>query len=262
VTEYSRAELLTMLRSADPAQRDEIAYLAMVQRVASGAEDAALESLGDEMAGRLGDPEIQVRTFAALILGEVVERDHETGLASAGALARWQGAFTAWYPGETDLRGWDDQLGWLHAAANGADTLAVFGRSPRLGRDGLCGLLEVARDRLLAPTAYVFRNQEDDRLGYALAQVLSRAELDGADSVDWLDRVCGAFTPGDPGPVPPRLTNAMRTLRVLYLLCDRGFRLPDATQGDDGSPVVRVAHPEALKPALVRVLRLAWPYLA
>jgi hypothetical protein len=263
VSEYSRDDVLTMLRSADPAERDDVAYLAMVHRIGSGAEDDGLIALGDEMARRLNDPEIQARTFAALILGEAVERDMATGRATAEAVLRWRDAFAAWYPAERDLRGWDERLGWLHAAAHGADALAVFGRSPRLGRADLRGLLDIARDRLLAPTDYVFRDQEDDRLGYALALVLSRPELDEEDSVGWLGGLSAAFTASGPGrQVPVVASNAMRTLRVLYLLCDRGFLFPETTQGDTEPPVASVAHPEALKASLARVLRLAWPFVA
>jgi hypothetical protein len=259
-SQYSRADLLTMLRSADPVERDDIAYLGMVRRVGSGAEDDDLVGLGDEMAARLTDGEIQTRSFAALILGNVVERDQATGRATGDAVLRWRDAFTSWYATERDLRGWDDRLGWLHAVAHGADTLAAFGRSARLGRDDLRGLLDVACARLLAPTDYVLRDQEDDRLGYALALVLSRAELAAGDSVQWLRPVCAAFAAGGPGPVPAFATNAMRTLRVLYLLCDRGFLLPEATQGEAAAPA-SVAHPGALKPALAEALRYAWPYV-
>jgi uncharacterized protein DUF2785 len=262
VTGYTRTDLLAMLRSADPAERDEIAYFGIVQRVAHGTEDGSLVSLGDEMAARLGDQEIQARTFAALILGEVIDRDRETGLASGAAVARWRDAFAAWYPAETDLRGFDERLGWLHAVAHGADTLAAFGRSPRLDRDALCALLDVARSRLLAPTEYVLHDQEDDRLGYALALVLCRPELGEDDAAGWLRRVTAAFAAGQPGPVPPHATNTMRTLRALYVLCDRGFRLPDATAGEPEAPVTHVAHPAALKAELACALRLAWPYVA
>jgi hypothetical protein len=41
VTEYSRETLLTMLRSPDPAERDEVAFPAMVHRIGSGAEGSA-----------------------------------------------------------------------------------------------------------------------------------------------------------------------------------------------------------------------------
>lgn len=250
-----------MLRSPDPAERDDIAYLGMVQRVGSGAEDDRLIALGDEMAARLADGQVQTRTFAALLLGTVVERDQATGGATRAAVLRWRDAFAGWYPAERDLRGWDDGLGWLHAVAHGADTLASFGRSARLDRDDLTGLLDVGRARLLAPTDFVLRDQEDDRLGYALALVLSRPELDAEDSVRWLRPVCAAFAAGGPGPVPAFATNTMRTLRMLYLLCDRGFLLPEATQGEAAGRL-SVAHPGALKPALAAALRYAWPYVA
>jgi Protein of unknown function (DUF2785) len=250
-----------MLRSADPAERDDVAYFAMVQRISSGAEDDDLVDLGDEMARRLTDPEVQVRTFAALILAEIVERDMATDRAPTAAVLGWRDAFAAWYPAERDLRGWDERLGWLHAVAHGADVLAVFGRSPRLGRDDLRGLLVIARERMLAETDYVLRDQEEDRLAYALALVLSRTELDEEDSVGWLAPICDAFNAGEPGPVPAFATNAMRTLRMLYLLSDRGFLLPEATRGDTTAEVTHVAHPQALQHALADVLRLTWPYL-
>jgi hypothetical protein len=261
VTEYSRENLLAMLRSADPTERDEVAYIALAHRIGSGAEDGDLVALGDEVAQRLKDPEIQTRTFAALILAEVVERDMTSGRATAEAVLRWRDAFAAWYPAERDLRGWDERLGWLHAVAHGADALAQFGRSPRLGRDDLRGLLATGRERMLTETGYVFRDQEEDRLAYALALILSRAELDTGDSVGWLAPVSDTFAAGDPGPVPASATNAMRTLRMLYLHCDRGFLFPEAARGDTTPAVTRVAHPEALKQALADVLRLTWPYL-
>jgi len=261
VTEYSRDDLLTMLRSADPAVRDEVAYAAMVHRIGGGAEDDDLIALGDEMARRLKDPEPQARTFAALILAEAVERDMATGRATTEAVLRWRDAFAAWYPAERDLRGWDNRLGWLHAVAHGADALAVFGRSPRLGRDDLRGLLGIARERMLAETDHVLREQEEDRLAYALALLLARAELDEEDSVGWLVPISDTFAAGGPGPVPAFATNAMRTLRMLYLHCDRGFFLPGATRGDTTAEVTYVAHPAALKRALADVLRVTWPYL-
>src|SRR5580698_2747942 len=91
VTEYSRENLLAMLRSADPTERDEVAYLALAHRIGSGAEDGDLVALGDEVALRLKDPEIQTRTFAALILAEVVERDTTCGAClPPGASACWR----------------------------------------------------------------------------------------------------------------------------------------------------------------------------
>src|SRR6202034_786369 len=101
-----------------------------------------------EMDLRLKDQELQARTFADLILAEVVERDMTSGRATAEASLRWRDAFASWYPAERDLRGWDERLGWLHAVAHGADALAQFGRSPRLGSDDLRRLLATGRERM------------------------------------------------------------------------------------------------------------------
>jgi hypothetical protein len=43
-------------------------------------------------------------------------------------------AFADWYPAETDLRGYNPELGWLHAVAHGADLLGAFGQHPGVDR--------------------------------------------------------------------------------------------------------------------------------
>ena len=40
----------------------------------------------------------------------------------------------------------------------------------------------------------------------------------------------------EPGPVPPYASNTIRTLRMLYLLADRGVR------GEEGAPAQQLAH--------------------
>jgi len=195
------SSLVALLSSPDPHERDEIAYTELARRIEGGDEDHALARIGDLMATRFSDSEIQVRTFAALMLAEVVDRDRITGLASQSSVTRWRDAFAAWYRSEEDLRGWDDRLGWLHAVAHGADALGAFGRSPRLDPDDLTGLLALGRDRLLTGTEVVFANQEDDRLAYAIALVLTRQELEGHQITGWLEGIRVRFAAR--GGLPP-----------------------------------------------------------
>jgi hypothetical protein len=42
------------------------------------------------------------------------------------AVEGWYAAYSAWYPAERVTRGWDDELGWLHAVAHGADVASTF----------------------------------------------------------------------------------------------------------------------------------------
>ncbi len=237
------AELTEALRSPDPALRDEQAFT-----VAAGwipqLDPGTRRRLGDTMAARFGDREIQARSFAALIIAAIVaEGDFEPG---------WLTAFTSWYRAETDLRGHDPALGWLHAVAHGADLLGAFGRYPRVDP---APLLDLAAARLLARTDYLFGCQEDDRLGYAIGLTLTRDELSPDQAVDWLEPVSEDFAAGKPGPVPAHASNTMRTLRVLYLLADRGVR-PDWSSGDP----VPLRHREALLRRLAAVLALVSPF--
>lgn len=76
----------------------------------------------------------KARTFAPLILASAVNRDTATGAGhlDATTVRRWLNGFITWWVAETDIRGWDDELGWLHAVAHGADLAGAFGESPTL----------------------------------------------------------------------------------------------------------------------------------
>jgi hypothetical protein len=205
------AELSQALADPDPQVRDGPAYTVLSGWLESGVLDSQLDWLGDQMADRFADPRIQARTFAPLVLAWVIE---------AGAFAEhWADAFEQWYPAETDLRGFDESLGWLHAVAHGADLLGVFGCHPQMRPERM---LDLAARRMLAETSFVWRDQEDDRLGQAVALILARPDITAAQSTGWLQLVDATFAEGQPGPVPPFASNSMRTLRMLYLLADRG----------------------------------------
>ncbi|MGW6915577.1 DUF2785 domain-containing protein [Kitasatospora sp. NPDC054939] len=240
------AAVSAALRSPAPEVRDLLAYEQLCRWVPRLAP-AELLALGDELAERLGDPEIQARTFAPLVLAEVV---------GAGAYRpSWLEAFARWYPAETDLRGWDPQLGWLHAVAHGADLLAVLGRSPLV--DDPAPLLELAAARLLAPTDHVLDALEDDRLGRAVALVLTRPELTERQALEWLDplvarppRRPSAAVPG----VPANVSNTLRVLRMVYVLADRGVR------EERGGEPLTVRHSTALRGRIAEALVVDSPF--
>ncbi|MFF4833223.1 DUF2785 domain-containing protein [Streptomyces sp. NPDC001315] len=235
--------LVTDLRSPDPVVRDDRAYVTAVRWIPD-LDPAERHQLGDRMAVYFTDPVPQARTFAPLILARIVE--------AGDWRAAWWRPFADWYPAERDLRGYDPALGWLHAAAHGADLLAALARHP--GQDPL-RLAQLAVDRLLAPTDHLFDAMEDDRIAYALARILSGQELTAARSVAWLEPVAEAFRTGEPGPVPAWVSNTVRTLRMLYVLADRGVR----TRNTD-EPPRPVTHREQVLEALADTLAIVAPY--
>jgi hypothetical protein len=207
------AELAGALADPDPQVRDGAAYSALATWIKRGVLDSQLSWLGDTIAARFADERIQARTFAPLVLEWVIERGSFD--------PDWVRAFELWYPAETDLRGYDAELGWLHAVAHGADLLGTLGRHQQVEPEAM---LKLAAQRMLADSSFVWRDQEDDRLGYAIARTLSRPGLTTEQSTGWLDLVDSRFAAGEPGPVPPFASNTIRTLRLLYLLADRGVR--------------------------------------
>ncbi|MEV0965392.1 MULTISPECIES: DUF2785 domain-containing protein [unclassified Streptomyces] len=208
-------ELSRALADADPTIRDGAPYTVLSTWIARGVIDGSRRlALGDDMAARFLDPDIQARTFAPLVLDMLVER--------GDLKADWVDAFCRWYPAETDLRGFDEKLGWLHAVAHGADLLGRLGCHPHLDP---VRMLDLAAARLTAHTDYVFDQLEDDRLARAIARVLTRSDMNENDATTWLEPI-GLHFGADriTMPAPAHLTNCLRTLRMLYVFADRGVR--------------------------------------
>jgi hypothetical protein len=238
------AELSGLLRSPDPVIRDTQAYTVLVTWIRRGALSAGhLRALGDEMVARFADPEVQARTFAPLILDAIV---------SAGVFEpSWVPPFERWYVAEEDLRGYDAKLGWLHAVAHGADLLRTLGLHSAVEP---VQMLRLGIGRLLTPTPYVLREMEDDRLGYALAATLTRADLTETDATDWLDPAIRVLSTPPVEGITPEVTNTIRTLRATYLLIDHGLRLPGSTT------LTAIPHRAQVKTKLTDVIRLVTPY--
>ncbi|MGN6794668.1 MAG: DUF2785 domain-containing protein [Streptosporangiaceae bacterium] len=250
-------ELVTMLAAPEPAVRDDVAYLVLALWTGRGVLDGQLARLGGLLAGRISAGPIYQRSFAAMSLSWVILRDATTAELTDGHILGWLDTFASWWVGETDLRGWDADLGWLHAIAHGADLLRAFGRSPRLAGQELSSMLELAVDRLLAEHGYLWADGEDDRLGYALASVLTRPELSPANATRWLTRIREAIESGAPGPVPAWAANTLRTLGSLYVFADRGVAWYDPQAGAMG-PAVALPHAGEVKDAVADTLRLPW----
>src|SRR4029453_8445940 len=93
---------------------------------------------------------------------------------------------------ERDLRSWVPGPGWANAIGHAADLFMMLARSPHLGATELQRILEAIADRLLTPAPVVFVHHEDERLAYAVLNVLRRNLIDRSRLVAWLDRFTAA----------------------------------------------------------------------
>jgi hypothetical protein len=160
-------QLILDLASPDPTVRDDNAFVAL----ATAATDGSLDThdrrrLGDAMVQRLGHPAPYARSFAPLVLASLARGWDSADSAWPSA---WTESIQTWWVGETDLRGYDPSVGWIHAMAHGADAIGALGR---YGHAPSTELLKTVGERLVAPTEFVWRDQEDDRIAAAVIAVL------------------------------------------------------------------------------------------
>jgi hypothetical protein len=224
------AELTTMLGSADPYLRDEIAYPTLATWVSEGVYDELLQGLGDGMTAGLvvgigedGTDTVFRRSFSALVLAECIERATTLPPGRAGVpeetVLRWGDRVAGWLIRERDLRGYVPGKGWAHALAHGADALGALAEAPQMGRLELTVLLDVIADRLLLPTRARFVYSEDDRLAAATMRVLRR-DLVGLDVLEpWVARLAARSQPAFESDDDPFLVtgNVQAYLRALHL---------------------------------------------
>ncbi len=224
------AELTTMLGSADPYLRDEIAYPTLATWVSEGVYDDLLEGLGDGMTagltvgvGEQGTDTVFRRSFSALVLAECIERASTLAADRGGVpdetVLRWGDRIAGWLVRERDLRGFVPGKGWAHALAHGADALGVLSQAAVMGRLELTVLLDVLADRLLTPTTARFVHAEDDRLAQATMLILRR-DLVGLEVLEpWVARLAAKSRPRFEGDDDPFLVsgNVQSYLRALYL---------------------------------------------
>ena len=222
------AELTTMLGDPDPQARDGVAFPVLATWVSEGVYDDLLVGLGDGIAaglaiglGETGTDSVFRRTFSALVLGCVIERDSEERLVPGEQVLRWGDRIVGWYLRENDLRGFVPGRGWAHAVAHGADAIGALATSPHLSNAELAVMLDVIADRALSATEPLLCG-EPDRMASAVLEVLRRNLVPVSDVESWLARLeerANPFGSSDVTESDPyaSTTNPQALLRAVYL---------------------------------------------
>jgi hypothetical protein len=230
--------------------RDGWAYAELAEGIRSGRFAADRTVIRESALRSLRSDEIQARTFAPLVLHWLVlagDRDRTAFDEVAD-----------WYVSEADTRGYDDDLGWLHAVAHGADYLAAAAGAGIAGGDEVLELL-ARRTALPGP---VWRDQEDARVAAAVLQALCAAHESGHDGVQAfaapLHEALAAFEAAvadgsATGRPPAWLANVYSTSATLYVAAAED---PLPGEGLDASP-----WREHLRAALVALLSGMTPWL-
>lgn len=128
------------------------------------------------------DAAVLERAFSALNLSLLVATDlrQTSPLLSADDTLALLDTALAVFARETDRRGYDAKLGWVHSVAHEADLLKFLARSPHLGAPELQRILEAVTTQLASGTRpWAWR--EDERVGALVLAVARRPEI-GVDA--------------------------------------------------------------------------------
>lgn len=193
------SELSGYLGSKDPELRDDLAYTIIAVWIHRQKEISAdeLNSLADEWRSnlRVGIGELETdsvlkRSFSALCLSSLAERDSKTPFLGEQRYRELLTSALAYLKDERDLRGFDPALGWIHAAAHTADLLATLAANALFRIEDHARVLEAIATRLISAHE-IFAYGEQDRLARAAATIVRRKDFDAAAFDRWLTALDG-----------------------------------------------------------------------
>ena len=190
-------ELSGFLGLPDPELRDDLAYSILAvwitrQKMLSTEE---LVTLLEEWQanlragiGETGTDSIFKRSFSALCLSALAERDLKEPFLGEARFRTLLNAALTYLGDERDLRGFDAKKGWIHATAHTADLLAALAQNHFFTKQDQERVLKGITQRL-ATANEVFSYGEQDRLANVAATIASRDDLDGGGWSSWVAQI-------------------------------------------------------------------------
>lgn len=243
-------ELVDMLASPDPEQRDDIAYSTLANWIYQQKllDAAALRPIVDRLLANLtrgvGERDTATvfgRSFSALVLSVVIARDNADRLLDAVAWRAIETAAFAYLSAEQDLRGYDPATGWMHSAAHSADLLKFLARSRYIDGPGQRRYLDAIAGKLTT-AAVVFTHGEDERFARAVLSLVARADFDAAQFQDWLQRTKRTV------PEHPTVAQLHAAQNWKNLLAKLEVLLSNDAQLSEAAATARTSLRAALKP--------------
>ena len=242
-------ELIDMLASADPEQRDDIAYSTLASWIYQQKllDAVALRPIVNRLQANLtrgvGERDTGTvfgRSFSALVLSVIVARDNADPVLDAAAWRGIESAAFAYLSAEQDVRGYDPEAGWMHSAAHTADLLKFLARSRYVDAPGQRRYLDAIAAKLTT-AAVVFTHGEDERFARAVLSVVARADFDAAQFGAWLQRTTPTV------PEHPTVAQLHAAQNWKNLLAKLEVLLSSDSQLSDAAATARTSLRAALK---------------
>jgi hypothetical protein len=190
-SDFALARELSRLRGSPDAElRDTLAYSILANWVENPERfsNEELRALLDEWRSGLRSTSVLERSFSALCLASLAERDLGSPFLGDARYRELLAEALAGLRSERDLRGYETPTGWIHATAHTADLLKALSRNPLLTAEGQRAVLAAIGDRL-ASAPGVFTHGEQSRLARVAAAIVVRSDFDRPAFEAWLERL-------------------------------------------------------------------------
>lgn len=185
--------MMAHIGDPDPQVRDDLVYGAWCDCLESSRIDVRqkTEVLHDLLDGgylcvglKEGDAQsVLTRSYTALFLAALLEDTLKTPWMAAEDQERLMRQTFCWLMQEEDVRGWDEQLGWVHAFAHGADLLAAIVPLEICDEKACADILEILQSALSSEKVFLWG--EEDRLSRVLIRMFQRGKLSEAGWMAW-----------------------------------------------------------------------------
>jgi hypothetical protein len=139
--------------------------------------------------GEQGTDTVLLRSYSLLVLTSIIYEDGKQRWLEQDLVARLLEDALMHLAAEKDLRGYDNEQGWLHAIAHSADYLFAFALHPLIEAHDLERIMNAVAAKACEPVAHVYLYSEDERLTRTVMGVLQRDILPLAFFVEWLQRL-------------------------------------------------------------------------
>ncbi|GHO92232.1 hypothetical protein KSF_022800 [Reticulibacter mediterranei] len=200
-TGYSLAvltsELLIQLGSIERAFREELVYPildAWISRGYYASND--LSNMAMQLShnltkglGEQGTDTVLLRSYSLLTLTSIIYEDGRQRWLEKSLVKQLLGGALAHLALEKDLRGYDNEKGWLHTIAHSADYLFAFALHPLIEAHDLERIMDAVAAKISEPVAHVYLYSEEERLTRTVIGVLQRDILPLAFFVEWLQQL-------------------------------------------------------------------------
>jgi hypothetical protein len=200
-TGYSLAtltsELLMQLGSTERVFREELVYPILDGWISRGYYSVAdLSNMAIQLShnltkglGEQGTDTVLLRSYSLLTLSSIIYEDSRQRWLEKGLVAQLFEDALVHLAAEKDLRGYDNEQGWLHAIAHSADYLFAFALHPLIEKRDLERIMNAVVAKISEPIAHVYLYGEEERLTRTVMGVLQRDMLSLAFFVEWLQRL-------------------------------------------------------------------------